>query len=436
MESSNNEYQTEYAFVCSLLAKPELIKRCADKIKPEYLQNAILRRIYCVMVEDENLKLPDIAEKSNVSMAELLKMSGELPLTSQQTFDGYAYGVLEYFKKRKIEDIRHNTPAEQIGDEIATVQALQYFDVDDGESAVNEYLHNVERKYTGKNDERIVPTFFYGIDNAIDGLRKSELIIIGGRPGSGKTAFAINMAYKMACNFKKVLFFSLEMCKADLLDRMVRCATGISNYAKMSPEQFNEVIMQTREIAKLNLIINDKPGITFEEIYYTAKREENLDCIFVDHLSILKSRKKYKSRYEEISDLSRRLKCLARDLDVPVVCLCQLNRNLESREMKAPTMADLRDSGSIEQDADLIGFIYRQEYHLMNNEPDNKDSPKHLQWETMMQQVKGKAQLILAKNRRGICKRFDFNFKPTIYKFTEEGVYHEHSVESSPTIFD
>lgn len=141
--------------------------------------------------------------------------------------------------------------------------------------------------------------------------------------------------------------------------------------------------------------------------------------VVIDHLSILKSKKTFKSRYEEISDLSRQLKVLAKEMDVPVLCLCQLNRAVEGRDLKMPTMADLRDSGSIEQDADLIMFVYRPEYNLRQREPEDVNSPEHFKWEDELNKVKGMAKIGISKNRRGETGQIKLGFNGKYSKFME-----------------
>ena len=223
----------------------------------------------------------------------------------------------------------------------------------------------------------------------------------------------------MAKDKKNVLFCSLEMGKVELHERLLKSITKINNYKNMSQEDFEKIIKTSNAIKdRLPLTIYDKPGMTIENIIYKAKQGK-YDVIVVDHLSILRSVQKFKSRYEEVSYLSSRLKVLARETNSPVICLCQLSRALEGREIKAPNMSDLRDSGSIEQDADLIFFIYRPEYHLKDKEPDDKDSDAYYKWEEEMQKVRGKACLILAKNRRGYTGRFNLRFDGANYTFYE-----------------
>lgn len=258
-----------------------------------------------------------------------------------------------------------------------------------------------------------VPTQCIAVDN------EEKLFVTDNYIVTHNTTFGINVAYNMAKEGNNVLFCSIEMSAIELHERLVRHITELYDYRHMSQDDFEKIIRTSKYVKeKLPLVIYDKPGMTIEDIVYKSK-ESKAGVVFIDHLAILKSSKSFKSRYEEVSYLSARIKQLARELDVPVICLCQLNRNLESREIKAPTMADIRDSGSVEQDGDIIGFVYRPEYHLKEREPDNKNSKEYTKWLEDLEAVKGKAQLIIAKNRRGITDRFSFRFDGKTFSFYE-----------------
>lgn len=410
----------EYAFISCLLNKPELIDRVSSKIKPEYFEDDCCRVIYSKMLELASFNTPLLAKelKDVVSFKELLEIDSILNIVKPNIIDGYGYCILENYKNRQIKKLIESNNFDDMSSKIDDIRQITYFEEDDCDEC-EEYLKNVEERYNGEKDTRNIPTGFFNIDSQIDGFRKSELIIIGGRPASGKTTFGINLAYNMAKAKNKVLFCSLEMGKIELHERLVKSITKINNYKKMTPQDFEKIVKTSRAIKeRLPLIIYDKAGMTIENIIYKAKQEK-YDVIFIDHLSILRSSRNFKSRYEEVSYLSARLKVLARELDIPVVTLCQLNRALEGRDIKAPTMADLRDSGSCEQDADLVAFVYRPEYHLKDKEPDDKKSKAYDEWQNQMDELKGKAQLILAKNRRGYIGRFKFGFDGANYLFYE-----------------
>lgn len=415
MTNSDLQTQVETAFIACLLNKPEKMALCGQKFKPEYIGDAVLRSVYEAIQSNNDADLPEIAAKCNVQLYDLMEVQQLVHKVSDAWFNGLAARIMEQYKQRKIEEIRRTAKASEVGMLIDEVNGLQYFEP----QASDEYLQNVERIITGKEDERLIKTYFYNLDKVIGGFRKSELEVIGGRPGSGKTTFALNMAFKMACQGKKVGFFSLEMAEPELMDKLVKAATGLSEYTESDVQN---VIETKRYIDGLKLKIYDNPRLKINDIYSICKLEKDFDCVFIDHLAILQSEKRYSSQYERVTDLSGRLKVMAKELNIPVVALAQLNRGVENRDVKAPTLADLRDSGSIEQDADLVGFIYRPEYHLRQNEPDANDA-KHATWEEKMRKAEGVAKFILAKNRRGELRNFNFQFRGEIHKFFEEQNY-------------
>lgn len=217
----------------------------------------------------------------------------------------------------------------------------------------------------------------------------------------------------------KPLYYSLEMSKKELLERMAVIESGVTINKESSTQDF-ERFADTAKRIKDMLIINDKAGMTIDELMSNASFEISgggVSCVFIDNLAILKSGKFYKSRYEEVSDLSRLLKVMAKNLNIPVICLAQLNRAVENRQSPIPTLADIRDSGSVEQDADIIGLVYRPEYHLAQKEPENRNSPEWLKWRASMDECKGKAQFIIAKNRRGNTGQVKMTFRGDLYKF-------------------
>lgn len=411
----------EYAFISCLLSKPELINRVSSKIRPEYLSDELCKTIYNKMLELGNFSIPLLSKelKEKISFKSLLDIDQIIGIVTPEIIDGYGYYIVENWKQSEIKKILSSDNIDDISSRIDDLKQITYFEEEE-EDESTACLTSIERRFQGIPDGRTIKTGFASVDEKIEGVKKTELIIIGARPGVGKTVLGINIAYNMAKDKKNVLFCSLEMGKVELHERLLKSITKINNYKTMSQEDFEKIVKVSRAIKeRLPLTIYDKPGMTIENIIYKAKQGK-YDIVVVDHLSILKSVQKFKSRYEEVSYLSSRLKVLARETNSPVICLCQLNRALEGREIKAPNMSDLRDSGSIEQDADLIFFIYRPEYHLKDKEPDDKDSDAYYKWEEEMQKVRGKACLILAKNRRGYTGRFNLRFDGTNYTFYEE----------------
>ena len=337
----------------------------------------------------------------------MLKIQDLLKIVSPNDVLMYGEMVLWGYKDRQIKKIGQMN-LEEAESEIKRLKNLDLIKSETN-NVSDSFLKDLEKIVRKEPDLSTIPTGFFQIDDMIRGFRKSELIIVGGRPAMGKSTLGLNLAYNMASNGKKVLFFSLEMAKKELHQRLVKLITNTENLYNIKYEEYDYYANVSRDIeSNLPLQIVDTADITVENIHAMAKKikdREGVDCIFIDHLSILKSNKPYKSRYEEITDISRQLKVIAKDIDVPVVALCQLNRGVETREVKIPTMADLRDSGSIEQDADLILFIHRPEYYAIqkNEEPEAEDV--------------GKAIISICKNRRGGVGCTQLKFNPRIPTF-------------------
>jgi len=250
-----------------------------------------------------------------------------------------------------------------------------------------EHLYDKKEAITG------VPTGFKDMDELTSGFQPGDLIIIGGRPGMGKTAFALNIAQHVAIDLKEpVAVFSLEMSKEQLAMRML-CAESMVNASSVrkgfiSKQDWPKLTNAAGRLADAPIFIDDSSAITVLEVRAKARRLKmehgGLSLVIVDYLQLMRSRGNFERREQEISEISRSLKALAKELKVPVVALSQLNRAVEQRGEKKPTLADLRESGAIEQDADVIIFLYRDEIYNKNN-PSNK----------------GKAEIIIAKQRNG-----------------------------------
>lgn len=409
----------EQVLIGMLINAPKFVERVSSKIKPEYFLENAMGRLFEEIING-NTNPPLLAKKCGVSLAEIIQMQGVQILVTKELVDAYGYYVFEQHKKIEISQLLTQEPVDV--EAIEQIQKQTFFEEPEKDES-EEYLKNVEERYVGNQDTRNYPTGFSNIDEKIEGFRKSEAIFIGARPGGGKTTLGMNIAYNMAKNKTKVLFCSLEMGSVELHERLVKSITKITNYKSMSDEDFNRIIKISKAIKeKLPLIIYDKAGMTIEDIISKCKNTEDLQVVIIDHLAILRSSKTFKSKYELVSYLSSRLKQLARELDIPVICMCQLNRALEGRDIKAPTLADIRDSGSVEEDGDIVAFIYRPEYHLAQREPDNEFSEEHRKWEEEMNSVKGKAEFIIAKNRRGYTGRFKLGFDGETYTFYERAV--------------
>ena len=284
-----------------------------------------------------------------------------------------------------------------------------------------------------KSDEVVgLKTGLNDFDKKIGGLHKSDLIIIAGRPSMGKTAFATNIASNI-CNKKinnkktNVLFFSLEMSSEQLATRVLSEISQISSEGirtgNLSKTDFEKIIKASEKLKELSLFIDDSPALTISSIRTRSrrlKRKHGLDLIIIDYLQLISGESKNlnDNRVKEISDITRGLKAIAKELNIPVVALSQLSRKVEEREEKRPQLADLRESGSIEQDADLVVFLYREEYYLARTEPP-EGTEKHVMWTSKMEKVHNIAEAIIAKHRHGPISRVKLHFNSTNTKFSD-----------------
>ncbi len=289
-----------------------------------------------------------------------------------------------------------------------------------------------EKAYKKSSDVIGLKTGLNDFDKKIGGLHKSDLIIVAGRPSMGKTAFATNIASNI-CNGKNndnktnVLFFSLEMSSEQLATRVISELSQISSEGirtgNLSKTDFEKIIVASEQLKNLSLFIDDSPALTISSIRTRSrrlKRKFGLDLIIIDYLQLItgESRNSNDNRVKEISDITRGLKAIAKELNIPVVALSQLSRKVEEREEKRPQLADLRESGSIEQDADLVVFLYREEYYLARTEPP-EGTEKHAMWTSKMEKVHNIAEAIVAKHRHGPISRVKLHFNATNTKFSD-----------------
>ena len=283
-----------------------------------------------------------------------------------------------------------------------------------------------------KNDQGIVgiPTGLDDLDERLGGLHKSDLVIIAGRPSMGKTALATNIAYyaakKIFDNNKKssVAFFSLEMSSEQLSTRILseqsRIKSNDIRRGKVTEEEFNRLIETSRSIHELPLYIDETPAITISTLSNRARRIKRLfglDLIVVDYIQLMTTgSKRYDGRVQEISEITQGLKALAKELGVPVLALSQLSRAVEQRDDKKPQLADLRESGSIEQDADVVMFVFREEYYLERKEP-KLGTIEHGEWQSKMNEILGTADIIIGKQRHGPTGNVKVEFEGIYTKF-------------------
>ena len=410
-----------------------------------------------------NNYLPEDHENFNkVSYLNQLKDS------SPSTQNTYNYGKIIYdlYVKRNLVGVAHNIIQEANSDSSKTAENLI-------ENAENDLYNlsqsgNSDRSFINfgnalqgavdiiseayKRDGKIagVPTGFKDLDNKLGGLHKSDLIIIAGRPSMGKTALGTNIAFNCAIKYLeekdefenkkivdggKVAFFSLEMSSEQLATRILAEQTRISGdkmrKAELNKNDFNKIAKTSSKLEKLNLIIDDNPILTIPILRARARRLKRLheiNLIIIDYLQLMSSSSNNRNdgRVQEISEITRGLKSIAKELNIPIVALSQLSRQVEQREDKRPQLSDLRESGTIEQDSDVVMFIYRESYYLERLEPIRKSEEDEMKynervsrWQQLTNENYNKAEIIIAKQRHGPIGSIKMHFDANYTKFSD-----------------
>jgi replicative DNA helicase len=236
-------------------------------------------------------------------------------------------------------------------------------------------------------------TGFSGLDRVLVGMGNSDLVLVGARPGMGKTSFALNIATNVAQSTKKkVCIFSLEMSAEQLVSRVLSSEALVDSYelrsGKLSSDSWEKIADASSRLASCDILIDDTSGLSVTEMKAKLRRIDNLGLVVVDYLQLMQSDRKIDNRVQEVADISRALKIMAKELNVPIICCAQLSRGPESRTDKKPMLSDPRDSGAIEQDADVVMFLYRNEYYKTDGVPSENNAANI-------------AEVIIAKNRHG-----------------------------------
>ncbi|WP_422074398.1 replicative DNA helicase [Tranquillimonas rosea] len=284
-----------------------------------------------------------------------------------------------------------------------------------------------------------VSTGLVDMDKKLGGLHQSDLLILAGRPSMGKTSLATNIAFNIAKAYRRgkkhdgnegaidggvVGFFSLEMSAEQLAARILSEASEVPSEqirrGDMTEEEFRRFVEAAKALEACPLYIDDTPALPISQLAARArklKREHGLDAVFVDYLQLVRPASAKDSRVNEVSEITQGLKAIAKELDVPVVALSQLSRQVESREDKRPQLSDLRESGSIEQDADVVMFVFREEYYVEREKPGDDQLDKMAEWQARMEKLHGKAEVIIGKQRHGPIGTVDLAFEGRFTRF-------------------
>ena len=452
-QPSNRE--AEQALLGSILVNNDIIDEVSSLVSSNIFYDPAHIKIYEVIESLNNkgmianpITLKNFFEKDNMLnevggteyLVKLTRFSG----STKQAID-YAKIIHEMYLRRELvqisdklsSDTLNANSQEQNAENIIEDTEKSLFDLAERGSFTQTFLkfnqaldQTIEMATLAmKNDQGIVgvPTGLSDLDEKLGGLHKSDLVILAGRPSMGKTALATNIAYNAAQNILKrqekssIAFFSLEMSSEQLSTRILseqaRIRSDDIRRGKVTEEEVNRYIETSRNIYDLPLYIDETPAITIATLSNRARRIKRLfglNLIVVDYIQLMRASSiRNDGRVQEISEITQGLKALAKELAVPVLALSQLSRAVEQRDDKQPQLADLRESGSIEQDADVVMFVYREAYYLERKQP-KLGSIEHAEWQSKMNDVNGLADIILGKQRHG----------PTgIVKVEFEGIY-------------
>ena len=451
--------EAEQALIGSILVNNDIIDEISNLLKSEKFFDPVHKKIFKV-IESLNNKgmianpitlknyFENLDELDEVGGAEYLVKLTRFASSSKQATD-YAKIVHENFVKRELLEISNvisedslDVDLDKSSENIIEDAEKSLFDLAERGNFSQSFLQFNQAidqtismaKSAIKSDQGIVgvPSGLTALDEKLGGLHKSDLVIIAGRPSMGKTALATNIAYHAAKNiFEKnekssVAFFSLEMSSEQLSTRILseqsRIQSNDIRRGRASEEQLNRFIETSRNIYDLPLYIDETPAITISTMSNRARRIKRLfglSLIVVDYIQLMKTNaKKYEGRVQELSEITQGLKALAKELSVPVLALSQLSRAVEQRDDKIPQLSDLRESGSIEQDADVVMFVYREQYYLEKKEP-KQGSIEHAEWQSKMNDIYGLADIIIGKQRHGPTGNVQVEFEGQYTKFKD-----------------
>lgn len=433
--------EAEQALIGAIINDPEQIVKMSEKIRPEFFYNRTNQLIYEALVNlyhnHVNIDLFTIKEQLEKNDALLLvggmeyvaELSEEVSLAVN--VDDYSNIIYEKFLIRQTIERATRIVAEgydaKESDALIELAEKEIFDlakltrseefVDWQDLLTNSREAFRQRVESGGVGMRGLSTGFANLDRLTNGLQKSDLIIIAARPSVGKTAFALNLARNVAAssnnNNASVAVFSLEMGAEQLLTRLVAMQSSVPISTlftgKAQPEEEEQVYYGYEKLEEYAIHIDETPGIKIGDLKSKCRKlklEKGLDMIVIDYLQLITTASNTDSRQQEVSEISRELKGLAKELQVPVIALSQLSRGVEQRADKKPMMSDIRESGAIEQDADIIMMLYRPEYYGDNVELAEGDEI-----------YDGKTQLLVTKHRNGATGELEFKFQKEINKF-------------------
>ena len=456
LEELPNNIEAEQSVIGSILLSNEIFDEINILISSKNFYDpmhqkifyAIEKLIYSGMLANPiTLKNYFENEKDELNVPEYLVKITKFSTSSRQAIE-YSKLIYDLYVKRELIKISENVidaaklnDLDNDGQKIIENYEKSLFDLAEKGSfsstivkfdeALKQTIEMASSAY--KNDEGIVgvPTGLTDLDDRLGGLHKSDLVIIAGRPSMGKTALATNIAFYAAKKIQdegkksSIAFFSLEMSSEQLSTRILaeqsRIKSNDIRRGRISEEQFDKFIETSKNITELPLYIDETPAISIAALSNRArriKRKYGLDMVVVDYIQLMSASNYREGRVQEISEITQGLKALAKELSVPVLALSQLSRAVEHRDDKKPQLADLRESGSIEQDADVVMFVYREAYYTERKEP-RPATVEHAEWQAKMNEVSNLAEIIIGKQRHGPTGNIMLEFEAMFTKFKD-----------------
>ena len=473
-ESFSN-IDAEIALIGCILIDNRNYEKVSDFLTEEHFvdqNNQLIYKTIKNLLENNTLVSPITlknylpVENNDVEIVKYLNLIKDSAPSSQNAYN-YAKIIYDLFVKRNLVTIGHNIISETANKE-SNLDGETLIEKAENDLYLLSQTGNLDRKYIDfntalksavdiiseayKRDGKIagIPTGFRDLDKKLGGLHRSDLIIVAGRPSMGKTALGTNIAFNCAIKYQeekdendnikvidggKVAFFSLEMSSEQLATRILAEQTKISGdrmrKAELSKEDFSLIAKTSAKLENLNLIIDDNPTLTIPSLRARARRLKRLhgiNLIIIDYLQLMSSNSLNRNdgRVQEISQITRGLKSIAKELNIPIIALSQLSRQVEQREDKRPQLSDLRESGTIEQDSDVVMFIYRESYYLERMEPirkpeedDMKYNERMSRWQQMNEESYNKSEIIIAKQRHGPIGSIKMHFDANYTKFSD-----------------
>lgn len=454
-------HRAEQILLGAAIVHGHIFEKISEFLLPEHFYEQLHGEIYKVISNLFNKNITPTVEfiettlKNNQNLQEVGGAEYLFSLTKLALIeiDPYSHGKLIYelAKRRHLIELAHKIALNASNVDVV-MDADQQIQEAEGElfklafsggskNGFSSFAKSLQQSLATMNAAMKNPSHINGIttglvdmDKKLAGFQPSDLVIIAARPSMGKTALAINLAvnaalakcYRDSSRNHTVGFFSLEMSSEQLSTRILSMTSEINSTnlktGFINEEKYNIIRQISEDISKLNLMIDDTPALSISAIRTRArrlKRQFGLDILFIDYLQLIRPTTNSDNRVLEISEITQGLKALAKELDIPIIALSQLSRAVEQRVDKRPLLSDLRESGSIEQDADIVMFIYREEYYLSRSSPSNaKNAKEVIMLQEKATEVKNKAEVIVAKHRNGPIGEVSLHYNNDLGKFS------------------